>query len=262
MSTASLAPRPASPQQQFRRLVAAEFLKLRRRRSLLAASLALIVAPTLVSFLVLVVLHAANPAKYGPAGGVDNLRGALELLTQIGVVAAVLIGVNAGGGDLAAGVFRELVVTGRSRLALFIARIPGGLALLLPLVAVAFAIAATASLTLAGSEPTPGVGPLLEYAAWVGLVTTLAFLLALGVSSLLDSRATSIGVLLAWQLAVAPLLLQTGKLDPLLLGAALKRIEPGDGSTSITLATATVSIVAWAITPLAAGAWRTKTRDA
>src|SRR6266705_2202246 len=82
-------------------------------------------------------VHAANPAKYGSAGGVENLRGALRLLTQIGTVAAVLIGVNAGGSDLAAGVFRELVVTGRSRLALFAARIPGGLALLLPLVAIA-----------------------------------------------------------------------------------------------------------------------------
>ena len=262
MSAASLAPEQSQPQAQVRRLIGAEFLKLRRLRSLLAASLVLIVAPMLVSFVVLVVLHAANPAKYGPAGGVDNLRGALELLTQIGVVAAVLIGVNAGGGDLAAGVFRELVVTGRSRFALFAARIPGGLALLLPLVAVAFAIAATASLALAGSARAPGAELLLEFAAWVGLVTTLAFLLALGVSSLLDSRATSIGVLLAWQLAVAPLLLQTGKLDPVLLGAALKRIEPGNGSTSITLTTAIVSIVAWAIAPLAAGAWRTKTRDA
>ncbi|HEV8099123.1 MAG TPA: hypothetical protein VGP56_08235, partial [Gaiellaceae bacterium] len=179
-----------------------------------------------VSFIVLAILHAANPAKYGPAGGVENLRGALQLLTQIGTVAAVLIGVNAGGSDLAAGVFRELVVTGRSRFALFAARIPGGLALLLPLVAVAFAIAATASVTLARPGQAPGPRLLLEYAGWVGLVSTLAFLLALGVSSLLDSRATSIGVLLAWQLAVAPVLLQTGKLDPVLLGAALKRLEP------------------------------------
>jgi hypothetical protein len=98
---------------------------LRRRRALVAASLALIVGPMLVSVVVLAVLHAVNPGKYGPAGGVDNLGGALGLLTQIGSVAAVLIGVSAGGGDLGAGVFRELVVTGRSRLALFAARIPG-----------------------------------------------------------------------------------------------------------------------------------------
>jgi hypothetical protein len=34
--------------------------------------------------------------------------------------------------------FRHLVITGRSRLALYLARIPAGLAILLPLVAVAF----------------------------------------------------------------------------------------------------------------------------
>jgi hypothetical protein len=261
VSTDSRASSPTRS-QQFRRLVAAELLKLRRRRPLVAASLALIVAPMVVSFVVLVALHAANPGKYGPAGGIDNLRGALHLLSQIGVVAAVLIGVTAGAGDLAAGVFRELVITGRPRLSLFAARIPGGLAFLLPLLALALAIAATASVTLSGSAQKPGAALLLHYAAWVALVTALAFLLALGVSSLLDSRATSIGVLLGWQLAVAPLLLQTGKLDPLLLGVALKRIEPSGQSTSISLSTAIVLIVAWTIVPLAAGAWRTHTRDA
>lgn len=262
MNTASLAPEPSRSQQRFRRLVGAELLKLRKRRALVAASLALIVAPILVSSVVLAILHAANPGKYGPAGGVDNLGGSLGLLTQIGAVAAVLVGVNAGGGDLGAGVFRELVVTGRSRLALFAARIPAGLAFLLPLVAVAFAIAAAASVALAGSEPSPGLGLLLQYAGWVGLATTVAFLLALGVASLLDSRATAVGVLLAWQLALAPLLLQSGKLDSLLLGAALEYLEPGAGSVSIPLTTALLLIVAWTLAPLAAGAWRTQTRDA
>ena len=262
MSTGTPSLGPLRPQAQLRRLVAAELLKLRRRRPLALVSLLLIVVPMLVSVVVLICLHAANPGRYGPAGGVDNLRGALELLTQIGAVAAVLIGVSTGGGDLAAGVFRELVVTGRSRLALFAARIPGGLAFLLPLVAVAFAIAAASSLTLAASAPTPGAGLVFEYAGWVALVTTLAFLLALGVSSLLDSRATAIGVLLAWQLAVAPLLLQTGKLDPLLLAAALKRLEPGAASGSISLTTTIALIGAWTIMPLAAGAWRTHIRDA
>jgi hypothetical protein len=262
VSTTSLARRPTPSQERFRRLVAAEFLKLRRQRALVVASFALIVAPMIVSYVVLAVLHAANAGKYGPAGGVDNLRGALRLVTQIGAVAAVLIGVNAGGGDVAAGVFRELVVTGRSRLALFAARIPGGLALLLPLVAVAFAIGATASIALAPLGWAPGARLLFEYAGWLALVTTLGFLLALGVSSVLDSRATSIGILLAWQLAVAPLLLQAGKLDPVLLGAAFKRIEPGAASGSISLVNAIVLIVIWTTVPLAAGAWRTKTRDA
>jgi hypothetical protein len=253
---------PKRSQERFRRLVVAELLKLRRRRALVLVALLLLVAPMIASYTVLAVLHAANPGKYGPAGGVDNLRGSFRLLSQIGVVAAVLIGVGAGGGDLAAGVFRELVVTGRSRLALFAARIPGGLALLLPLLAAGVAIAAAASVALAAPGQAPGAVLLLEYGAWLALVMSLAFLLALGVSSLLDSRATSIGILLAWQLAVAPLLLQTGKLDRMLLGAALERIEPGTAGTSISLTTALVLIGGWAIAPLAAGAWRTHTRDA
>jgi hypothetical protein len=247
---------------RFRRLVAAELLKLRKRRALVVAALLLIVAPMIVSYIVLAVLHASDPGKYGPAGGVDNLRGSLRLLSEIGVVAAALIGVTAGGGDLAAGVFRELVVTGRPRLALFAARIPGGLAFLLPLAAAAVAIAATASVALAPAGQAPAAVLLLEYGAWLALVLSLGFLLALGLSSLLDSRATSIGILLAWQLAVAPLLLQTEKLDPILLGAALKRLEPGADSPSISLTTAIVLIGAWTIAPLAAGAWRTHTRDA
>jgi hypothetical protein len=262
MSTPFLATAPTVPQQRVRRLVAAELLKLRRRRAHVAASLALVVAPVAVVFVALAALHAAKPATYGPAGGVENLRGALRLLAQMGPVAAILIGVNAGGDDLAAGVFRELVVTGRSRLALFAARIPGGLVLLVPLVVVAFALAATASIALAGPAPTPRAGLLLAYAAWLVLVTGLAFLLALGVSSLLDSRATSLAVLLAWQLAVGPLLLQTGRLDPLLVGAALQRLEPGPGRGSVSLTTAALLIVVWTVVPLAAGAWRTQTRDA
>ena len=72
----------------------------------------------------------------------------------------------------------------------------------------------------------------------------------------------SLAVLLAWQLAVGPLLLQTGRLDPVLVGAALQRLEPGAGHGSVSLTTAGLVIVVWTVLPLAAGAWRTQTRDA
>jgi hypothetical protein len=165
------------------RLVRAEFLKVRKRRGLVAAATLLTVVPIVVAFIVLSFLHATNPGEYGPAGGVDALRGSLELLTQIGIVAAILVGATAGAGDVGAGVFRELVVTGRSRLRLFAARIPGGLGLLLPLVALAFAIAAGASIGLAGSDEAPGAGLLLRYGAWIGLGTTAAYLLALAAAT-------------------------------------------------------------------------------
>ncbi len=61
-------------------------------------------------------------------------------LAEFGFIVAATLGATAGTSDLTDGVFRHLVITGRSRLALYLARIPAGLAILLPLVAVAFAM--------------------------------------------------------------------------------------------------------------------------
>ena len=111
------------------RLVSAELLKLRKRRGLVLSGLALTVLPMIVAYTVLLIVHAANPAKHGPAGGLQNLSDSMDVLTTLSGIAAILIGATLGAGDLSSGVFRELVVTGRSRLALFAARIPAGLAL-------------------------------------------------------------------------------------------------------------------------------------
>jgi hypothetical protein len=252
------------------RLVGAEFLKLRKRRGLVLSALALTILPMLIAYTVLLIMHAANPAKHGPAGGLENLSGSMDLLEQLSVVAAILIGATLGAGDLGSGVFRELVVTGRSRLALFAARIPAGLGLVWPIVGAGFAITATASTVFAGSREVPSASLLLESAAWLGLVTALSLVLALGVASTVGSRGTTIGIVLGWQLVAAPVLLQIGALGSLregLLGAATERLEPAalfEGGTTVpmSLAAAALVIVVWTVVPLAAGAWRTCTRDA
>ena len=247
------------------KLVHAELLKLRKRRGLLAAATVLMIVPVVVGYTVLSILHASNPAEYDPAGGIENFTGSIELLTQIGVAAAILVGATAGAGDRGAGVFRELVVTGRSRLALFAARIPGGLAFLLPPVAVAFGVAATSASLLTGEGQAPVAGiTIVESAGWVGLVMLTAYLLALGVSSAFASRGTAIWILLGWQLAAAPILLATGKLDDVLPNAALSSIQPAEEAQLVTtsLSTAIAILVVWTLVPLAAGAWRTQTADA
>lgn len=99
------------------RLAGAEFLKLRKRRGLVVSALVLTVVPMLVAYVVLAILHATNPASYGPPGSLQNFSGSMEILTQLSAVAAILVGATLGAGDLGTGVFRELVVTGRSRLA-------------------------------------------------------------------------------------------------------------------------------------------------
>jgi hypothetical protein len=94
--------------------------------------------------------------------------------------------------------------------------------------------------------------------------------LALGVSSALGSRGTTIGILLGWQLIAMPLVLQIRALGSLregLVGAATDRLEPaalleGGATVPMSLAAALAVIAAWTVVPLAVGAWRTCTRDA
>jgi hypothetical protein len=263
-------PRPHRRPSWRPRLVSAEFLKLRKRRGLVLSTLALTVVPMLIAYTVLLILHTADPAKHGPAGGLENFSGSMDVLSQLSIVAAILVGSTLGAGDLGSGVFRELVVTGRSRLALFAARVPAGLGLVLTVVGAGLAITATASTVFAGSSDVPGVGLLISSAAWLGLVTGLALVLALGVSSALGSRGTTIGVVLGWQLIAMPLVLQIGALGSLregLVGAATERLEParlfeGAATVPMSLGAAVVVIAAWTVVPLAAGAWRTSTRDA
>jgi hypothetical protein len=242
-------------------MVGAELLKLRKRRGLFWSTLVLVVAPVVVGYVVLTLQHAVDPENAGAAGGVTNLRSTYEFLAQIGMVAAIMVGVTAGGGDVGAGVFRELVVTGRSRIALFGVRFPGGLLFLAPYVLAAAVIASVASVALPSSETEPGVMLMLEYAGWLGIALLTGFAIAVGVGSLLSGRV-AIGLLLAWQFILTPLLLGTGKLDPVLVAAALRRIEPGSTNVSVPSSVALLTIAVWTVIPLFAGAWRTARRDA
>jgi hypothetical protein len=255
------------------RLVRAELLKLRKRRGLVATVGALTVAVPIVAYGILAILHAANPAHHGPAGGVTNLGNGLFVLAALGAVAATLVGATAGAGDLSAGVFRELVITGRARHALFGARIYGGLVFLLTFVAVAYALAAVATVGFAGSLPAPSATLLAETGTWLVLSCSFFFALAVGLSSLVGSRSTTIGVLLALRLAVTPILISIPALGvgrEVLPGAALNRLAPHamrefttqGGVVPMSLTAAELVLVLWAVCLLALGGWRTVTRDA
>jgi hypothetical protein len=285
--TAELPRAPRLPQWS-PRLVNAEFLKLRKRRGLVLSALVLTVGPMIIAYIALVVLHANDPVQNGPAGGAENFVGSMGLLLPLSVVAAILVGATLGTSDLSAGVFRELVVTGRSRLALCAARVPAGLALLLPIVGAAFAVTATASMALAGSQKAgvvhvgpgewelelgtvaPSASLLLESAGWLALGTGVSFALALGVASLVGSRGTSIGILLGWWLVAMPLLSSLGALGSLREGLVIPAMDrlgpsglvPADPAVPVSLAAAAVVLLAWTVVPLALGAWRTCTRDA
>ena len=214
--------------------------------------------------------HLSNSTKYGPAGGISNFGHAMELMGQLaGMIAAALVGAAAGTLDLNSGVFRDLVSSGRSRTHLFLARIPGGLALLLPFVAVAYGLAAVLSVLLAGGLPTPSAALFIKAGLWVLLCAGVTYVVALGLGSLIGSRAATISILVAYLLPVQALLSNItvlGRSRDGLLRLALQRLSPvslgRDTNVSMSLATSLIVLACWLAIFSGLGLWRTRTRDA
>jgi len=119
-------------------LITTKNLEIRKRRGLMITMLVLIVLPTVLFFGLRLLFHAIDPHIYAPAGNPGEFSGAANLTAEFGFIAAAALGAAAGTTDLSDGMFRHLVITGRSRLALYLARIPAGLAIVVPLVALAF----------------------------------------------------------------------------------------------------------------------------
>jgi hypothetical protein len=259
------------------RMISAELLRVRRNRALVIWMLIMTAGAVTLFFLVAQGFHLNNSAQNGPAGGATNFRHPIVILSVIGGIAAAILGTSVGVGDLSSGVFRDLVVTGKSRSALFSARVPGMLLFWIPLIAFAYAVAIAFDFAFAGGLATPGITELIKDGLWIEMVTSIALIAAMGISSIIGSRGISIGILLAWQLAVTPLILNLSVLGVVregLLTAATTRVEPsglaGDrggpngaaASLHISLEAAILVLALWVAVPLAAGCWRTATRDA
>lgn len=250
-----------------RNMIGAEILKLRKKRGTMAWSL-ILAAGTLVVYFAWSQLRG-HPADH-PVGGVDGFQHGLEILgVFMGPLAAVLIGAEAGAGDHAAGVFRDLVVTGRSRGALFAARIPGALAVCSVVVTAGYAVLLAAVLLLAGSGPVPHVSSLLEGYGWALLVDGVVCVVALGLASLTLSRPATITTLVGFELVASPVLLQShsvGSLREVLLDASVLKLAPALSSGAPVLAESLgvtlLVIAAWVIVAAGLGAWRTQRVDA
>ena len=119
-------------------LITTKNLELRRRRGLMTALAVLIMALPVFLLGFRLLFHVIDPTKYAPAGNPGIFGGVSNVLAEFGFIAAVTLGAAAGTTDLSEGMFRHLVITGRSRLALYLARIPAGLAIILPVVAITF----------------------------------------------------------------------------------------------------------------------------
>jgi ABC-type transport system involved in multi-copper enzyme maturation permease subunit len=255
------------------RLVGADILKLRRNRSLAVVTGVLTVGAVAVTIAIMETLHLADSAKHGPAGGVSNLGHVALLIAVLGTAAAAIVGSRVGAGDKDAGVYRDLVVTGRSRVALFLSRIPAGFAFLLPFVAGAYALEAVSAVVFAGSTAAPDTRLLILTGLWTVLEVAFFYLLSVAVAALLGSRSYAIGVVLAFRLAITPLVASISALGivrELMPGVALESLAPsalGDAARqgpAIGMSTAAVAAVllVWAVVSVAVAGWRDVKRDA
>lgn len=125
-------------------MIATRFMELRKRRGLMITLILVTVGIPAVFLAIRLLLHGISPKTYGPAGGYDIYTAMVSgVLYIFGFIVAATLGAAAGSGDLSEGMFRHEVVTGRSRLALYLARIPAGLAVIVPLVAIGFTVVCT-----------------------------------------------------------------------------------------------------------------------
>jgi hypothetical protein len=122
-------------------MVTTRFMELRRRRGLIIALIAVNIGIPVIFLAVRLISHAVAPKSYGPAGGYDVFTTlVLGFMYIFGFIVAAVVGCTAGSVDLTEGMFRHLVITGRSRLALYLARIPAGLAIVIAMVAIGYTI--------------------------------------------------------------------------------------------------------------------------
>ena len=357
------------------RMIATRFMELRRRRGLMAAIILVFIGIPTVFLAIRLLLHGVDPKDYGPAGGYDIFSSLVAgVMYVFGFIIAATLGCTAGSLDLTEGVFRHLVITGRSRLALYAARIPAGLAIVVPVVAVGFTIVCgfcvlsaptkldyqgvqvpaglsrPAFASWAGEHPSkvlcgfpikslphdvpfsetcgpiggPGVGAkqqagivpsqptkgqlevaardvadqnydsyakhflkpsvtlMVETGLWLELGAIAAFLVGLGLSSLMGQRIVPVILLIALELVLTPLFARTPVLHLVnaqrgLLGLATSHLEPkglpsafgGNGAVSgapelvpESTGVAIGVIAGWVVLWTGLGAWRMAKRDA
>jgi ABC-type transport system involved in multi-copper enzyme maturation permease subunit len=257
-------------------MVGADFLKLRKKRGTLIWALVLTLAPLIVYFIVKGLQHSSSPTEHGPAGGIEGFKDAMPVLALFfGPLAAIMIGTDGGAGDLAAGVFRDLVVTGRSRLALFASRVPAALGLCWLVVLAGYAIMLIGIYTLASGTPTPDAALALNGLLFTLFSTGIVCVVAVGLSALIGSRPAALTVLIGWQLVASRILENIESLGgsrKLILSQAVAHFSPiylgmhhgPRGGATVTMSTATAVIVSvgWIVVFCALGAWRTRTMDA
>jgi hypothetical protein len=266
-------------------LISAKVLELRKRRTLVTVTVAFTIALPVIFYGIRLIYHLADPARFAPAGAPNAFANVGSLMDEFGFIVAVTFGATAGTDDLTDGMFRHLVITGRSRLALYLARIPAGLSILLSLAAAGFTVACLVTAFLgsphAASAASVSAGDMVRSGLWLELDLLIGFTVGLGLGSLMGQRTVPVILLIVLEIIITPVLADHPLLyflngERLVVGVAMDQLKPAAlaGGTHIgpapgvphlppmpTWAMITV-IAGWIIGWSAIGAWKMATRDA
>ena len=268
-------------------LIGAKFTELRNRRVLVTVTMAFTIALPVIFYGIRLIYHLSNPARYAPAGAPNAFATAGTVMDEFGFIIAVALGATAGTADLTDGMFRHLVITGRSRLALYLARIPAGLSILASLAAVGFTEVCLVTAFLGSPEPASAVavslGDMIRSGLWLELDLIIGFTVGLGLGSLMGQRTVPVILLIVLEIIITPPLADH-PLPPfingerLIVGVAMDQLKPAAlaGGTTVgpgggprelhlppmpTWAMITV-ILGWIVGWSVLGAWKMATRDA
>ncbi len=267
-------------------LISARFLELRKRRALTSLTAAFTIGLPVIFYSIRLACHLSDPARYAPAGAPNGFATACTLMDEFGFIIAVALGATAGTADLTDGMFRNLVITGRSRLALYLARIPAGLAILLSLAAVGFTVACLVTAFLGSPVPAgavaPSPGAMAEVGLWLELDLTIAFTIGLGLGSLMGQRTVPTILLVLLEIIITPALADHAlprfiNGERLVVGVAMDQLKPAALAGGITVGPgggprglhlppmptwAMIAVIAgWIIAWSAIGAWKMTIRD-
>jgi hypothetical protein len=266
-------------------LIGAKLLELRKRRTLMIVIVVFTVGLPVIFYGVRLLYHLGNPVRYAPAGAPGAFATIGTLMAEFGFIAAAALGATAGTADLTDGMFRHLVITGRSRLALYLARIPAGLSILLSAAAVGFTVACLVTAFLGSPHAAGAVsvsaGDMVCSGLWFELELVIGFMVGLGLGSLMGQRTVPVILLIVLEIIITPVLADhplpfflNG--ERLIVGVAMDQLKPAAiaGAAQVgpsggllhlppmpTWAMITV-IAGWIIGWSAIGAWKMVTRDA
>jgi hypothetical protein len=265
-------------------LIGVKLLELRKRSVLMVVTVLFTVGLPVIFYGIRAIYHLSDPAHNGPAGASSAFATAVTVMAEFGFIVAVLLGATAGTDDVTDGMFRQLVITGRSRIALYLARIPAGLSILCSLAAVGFTVAALVTAFLnsphAPSTLPPSAGALAGAGLWLELYLVIGFTVGLGV--LMGQRTVPVVLLIVLEIIITPILTDHVlphflNVERLIVGVPMDQLKPavlaGGAHVGPTGGVASVLppmptwamtavIAGWIIGWLAIGAWKMATCDA